>query len=501
MHRRKFLNLTAGAVCAASLAACGGGADPAPRPPALPEPALPVRATVGWNQVALSAILASASPPTVASRVLAILHTAMFNAWAAYDPVALSTRHAARLRRPAAEHTAANQVQAFSFAAWTVLRELLPSQRAAFDAHLAQLGYRAADASSDFTLPQGIGTLCASAVLAWAHGDGANQLGTMSPSGVPYADYSGYSPVNTPLVVDQPTPRSAIADPSYWQPLAFRDAAGALRVQSFQTPFWGSVRPFAFASGAQYRPGPPARYGSAEYAEQVRAMLEAQQQLTDVQKVMAEYWAGGPTGELPPGYWCQFAAFVSQRDGHSDSTDIKLFFALANAMFDAGIAAWDAKRAYDAVRPITAIRYLMAGQTVAGYGPQGPAGGLHPIPGEAWTPFQRPINPSPPHPDHVSGHSTFSAASAAVLQRFTGSDAFGHGVTVAARSLRTDPAVPAADVQLYWPTFTHAACEAGASRILGGIHFPAADLAGRELGARVGAAAFEKARSFWLGRA
>lgn len=43
---------------------------------------------------------------------------------------------------------------------------------------------------------------------------------------------------------------------------------------------------------------------------------------------------------------------------------MKLFFALTNAIFDAGICAWDNKCAFASVRPITAIRYLFQGQQV-----------------------------------------------------------------------------------------------------------------------------------------
>jgi hypothetical protein len=46
------------------------------------------------------------------------------------------------------------------------------------------------------------------------------------------------------------------------------------------------------------------------------------------------------------------------RDHHSLDDDVKIFFVLSNAIFDAGIAAWDMKCAYDAVRPITAIPLL-----------------------------------------------------------------------------------------------------------------------------------------------
>lgn len=508
MKRRTLLRLSTGAALGSVLAACGGGGGgdhagpprPDPAPPTAPHTPAP-HATVEWNNEIITVLRTTAAAPTIAARALAIVHTAMYNAWSAYDAVALSTRHGATLRRPAAEHIPAYQVKAFSFAAYAALRGLFPGQAARFDSLMAHLGYNPAHASLDPTLPEGIGTLAAAAQLAWARTDGANQLGNLTPSNIAYADYSGYVAANLPLDIGLPTPRSAIADPGRWQPLTFRDATGAVRTQSFMTPFWGLVRPFALASGAQFRPGPPAAFGSAAYTAQVHAIVAAQQGLTDYQKVTVDYWAGGSSGELPSALWSQFAQFVARRDGHGEGDDIKLFFALSNALFDAGIAAWDAKRAYDSARPITAVRYLLAGQTLTGYGPEGPAGGTRTIAGETWIPYQRPVTPTPAHPDHVSGHSTYSAASAEVLKLFSGSDAFHHGVTIPARSLLIEPAAPSTEVRLAWATFTEAACEAGLSRVYGGIHFPAADSAGRLLGTQVGAAAFERARRYWLGQA
>lgn len=157
----------------------------------------------------------------------------------------------------------------------------------------------------------------------------------------------------------------------------------------------------------QFRPPPPAAFGSAEYSAQAQRVIDVQVSLTEEQKVIAEYWADGPDTETPPGHWCLFGQFTSARDRHNDDTDVKMFFALSNALFDAGIAAWDAKQAYDYARPITAIRYLMHGKLVMGYGSEGPAGGLKLIPGESWIPFQPTTFPTPPFPEHVSGHSTF----------------------------------------------------------------------------------------------
>ena len=47
-------------------------------------------------------------------------------------------------------------------------------------------------------------------------------------------------------------------------------------------------------------------------------------------------------------------------------------------------------------------------------------------------PYQAPNVVTPPFPEYVSGHSTFSAAGAYILTQFTGSDTFGASVTIKA---------------------------------------------------------------------
>jgi hypothetical protein len=141
----------------------------------------------------------------------------------------------------------------------------------------------------------------------------------------------------------------------------------------------------------------------------------------------------------------------------------------------------EAKRVYDSVRPVSAIRFLFAGDKVCAWG--GPGQGTTLVKGEEWQPYL----PTPPFAEYVSGHSTFSAAAAEVLRRFTGSDAFGASVTVPAGSSRVEPgSTPATDVTLHWPTFSDAADQAGRSRRYGGIHFRDGDLVGRALGRLVG---------------
>src|SRR6266446_6850353 len=219
---------------------------------------------------------------------------------------------------------------------------------------------------------------------------------------------------------------------------------------------------------------------------------------TDRQKMISEYWADGPDTEQPPGHWLRFAQFVSARDHHTLDDDVKMFFALSNAMMDAGIAAWDAKRAYDSVRPVTAISLLFRGKRIHAWG--GPGKGTVEMDGSQWLPYQPATFPTPPFPDYVSGHSAYSAAAARVLALWTGSDRFGDSALLPPGSSKIEPGVtPARPIILKWETFTDAANEAGMSRRYGGIHFERADMMGRKLGRLVSDRAWSKAQSYFVG--
>lgn len=86
--------------------------------------------------------------------------------------------------------------------------------------------------------------------------------------------------------------------------------------------------------------------------------------LDDSSKALVDFWAGNPGTVSPPGQWMQIAEQVSVNDFNTLDRDVKLFFGAAQAVLDASIAAWAAKRFYDTVRPITAIRYFFANQTI-----------------------------------------------------------------------------------------------------------------------------------------
>jgi hypothetical protein len=448
-----------------------------------------------WNQAALQAIRDTHPGPPMTARALAVVHTCMYDAWAAYDPVATGTQLGTGLR-VTSRRSLANKAKAVSFAAYRALVDLFPTESPLFDAVMNSLGYDSADTSSDMT-PAGIGNVCARAVLVFRHGDRSNQLGDLHWP--PYSDWTGYQPINPP----EPAP---VVDPNHWQQLRVSNGQGGYVTQTCIGPHWGLVTPFALTSGAELRPTGPATtaFGpgtspSREYVAQAEQLLGYSAGLTDIQKVIAEYWKDGPRSEQPPGHWCLFGQYVSARDHHELDDDVKMFFALTNAVLDAGIAAWDAKRAYDSVRPLTAIHWLYGEQPVTAWG--GPCAGTRQISGASWEPYQPVTIVTPPFPEYISGHSTFSAAAAQVLRQFTGSDAFGASATFAAHSSSVEPCTPAVPITLTWDTFSAAADQAGISRRYGGIHFEDGDLAGRAVGRQVGTRVWTKASSYFNGRA
>lgn len=465
---------------------------------------------LSWNAVALEAIRAlgqlpfsspdrnRGGPPQVA-RSLGVIYTAAYDAWAAYDAVA-KPRHSTTPRRPAAQRTVANRRKAVSQAIARALLDQFPPS--IFDAdfaatfqgdinHLLQAeGVVPGDSNTNANNPVGVGNLAANAVLAFCHADNSNQAGL-------YADTTGYAPVNAPMAVVLPAAADAIAFPGRWQSLTYLNSDHEAKSPAFIAPHWGLVKPFALSSGSQFRPTTPPQHPLSQgYLDQAKHVMDVQVHLTPEQKVIAEYWADGPRSELPPGHWCEFTAFVAERDQLGLDDSVKLFFAVANAIGDAAIATWDAKRHFDYVRPVTAIRHLFGGQRVQGWA--GPGKGIQDIAGEAWKPFQVPSFPTPPFSEFTSGHSGFSMAAATALRRFTGSDRFGFFYTQDV-PLKADPGEFVTEVVLSWPTFSAAARQAGESRLYGGIHFYEGNVVGLDIGQKVGEAVYARAQDLWSG--
>jgi hypothetical protein len=484
--RRRGLAAVLVAMALLPVQAPARGAGPALQPAAAG--ALSPNPVLRWDRALLDAIRATKTGPTVGARALAVVHTCMYDAWAAYDPVAAGTRLGGTLRRPAEDWTLANKEEATSRAAHLAATDLYPHLASRFDAVLANEGYDPAVPPVEGS-PADVAHRACQAVVDFRHRDGSNQLGDEpGASGGPYSDWTGYQPVNGP---------DRVGDPDRWQPLRTPDGQAGTAVQRFLTPHWGRVVPFSPGESDLLDTdlGPPPA-GTPPRQAEVDEVMQLNAGLTDEQKVIAEYWSGGPGSELPPGHWMLFGHFCSRRDTHGLDSDVKLFFLLANAMLDASIAAWERKRHFDSIRPVSLVRWAYAGRPVQAWG--GPYQGTQEIDGAQW----RSYLPTPPFPEYSSGHSTFSAAGATVLRLFTGRDDFGASVVVPAGSSHIEPGtVPAHDVALRWSTFDEAADQAGLSRRLGGIHFLSGDLNGRLVGRRVAARVVARGQEYFSGAA
>ncbi len=467
MQRRHFASALASLIAGAAVGRPATSMAQALPWQAVPRGSYQPSVAVQWNTALLEAVRSTTFKPMWTARALAVVHTAMFDAWAAYDPVATGVHWDRDIRQPLRERTETAVREAVSMAAYRALADLFPTETTAlFDPLLRRLGLSPAAVATDPGTPVGLGNRCADLVLTASHADGSNQRGELG--GAAYSDYTGYAPVNSP---------DRLTDPNRWQPL--RNADGSPQV--FTAPHWRLVTPFALTSLGQFRPPPPPQYPDPRYRDEADAVLRMSADLTDREKAITEYRADGPNTETPPGHWALLAQALAARDRHTLSDDVVMYFALGNALLDTSIAVWEAKTTYDYVRPISAIRFLHGGRTVSAWG--GPGQGTRPIAGETFQPYIA----TPAFAEYTSGHSGFSAAAATVLAAFTGSPLFGASVTIRAGSSVVEPGrTPAVDITLNWPTFDEAAAEAGLSRRYGGIHFESADLASRAMGAAVG---------------
>lgn len=504
--------------------------------------AFPASVARTWDEEILAAIRIDLPRPPVHARNLFHLSVAMWDAWAAYDATALQYQHHERRTSADAAHDRAVTI---SFAAYRMLRYryALSASAAAtrqhIDARMTALGL---DPDYDDTVGDSaaaLGNRIAASVIAAGLADGANE-------DINYADPT-YAPVNEPLVVK--LPGTTMIDPNRWQPLALDVMIGQNgipipgKVQIFVGPQWGNVTPFALTrpspQDGYLDPGPPPQVGGvgdALFKERIADMLTYASHLTiddgvhidispasmgnstlgtndghgypvnpvtgepyvpepvlrgDFARVLAEFWADGPTSETPPGHWNSLAnqvdddpLLVRKIGGTGPELDplewdVKLYLGLNGALHDAAVQCWGTKRRYDGVRPISMIRYLGGrGQSSDPMGPSYDPLGLPLVPGLIevitpassapgerhasladhvgevavyswpgqpadpktqysgvrwvravdWLPYQRNTFVTPPFAGYTSGHSTYSRSAAEFLTRFTGSAYFPGGL-------------------------------------------------------------------------
>jgi hypothetical protein len=305
---------------------------------------------------------------------------------------------------------------------------------------------------------------------------------------------NGETVLDTSDTVDPAT----FTQPTKWTPLKI-----GTRIQKYLTWSWMSVRSTVLsgedgtiaqnAAKATFLTDPAAK------AAEISEVLTISQNLTDTQKVSAEFWAGGPNTASPPGMMIWFWRVFMQSRTPTWSQLVYSGLDLAAHIFETARLVWGLKKHFMEARPIQFIRQQYRGTPITLY--DGTA-----TTGEHWMPYQETNFVTPPFADFPSGHSAFSQSFANVMTAWFGPEIpaipyTATDLTLLSPSLATAsqnlvlgtwtfPArssqiqvdqVPSAPITVSFTTWQELADDAGLSRKLGGIHATSAHVGSQAL--------------------
>ena len=361
-----------------------------------------------WNNQMLNMIRDARTPPPPASRVMAMMHTAIYDAvnaasGSSYKSYSFTSN----------AYAGADANVAAAVAAHRVLVEVYPAQVATLDSALSS--YLASGSNSPAAvLGAQLGKASADSIINQRRNDGSSAT-------VNYTYGTG--------------------------PGVYQNTAGTSSPPLFQQ--FATTKTWTMTSQDQFRAEAPPALDSEQYASaynEVKALGAANSsERTADQSQIATYWADGGGTATPPGHWLQIAQDIALEKGQGTLDNARLFAMLAVSVADAAISCWDTKAYYNFWRPVTAIQNGSSDGNDATIGDT------------AWNSYIA----TPMFQSYTSGHSSFSGAAAEILSQFFGSDSM-HFCSAQEGN---------ASVVRCWDGFSAAADEAGMSRVYGGIHF------------------------------
>lgn len=353
-----------------------------------------------WNEVALEANRIShtngqgeQTGPTLSSRALAIVHLAMYDAYAAVigDGVNLPVYNT-DLTAPSAGVSADAAVAA---AAHRALERLFPSQKPYFDAILDGSGTNS-DGGHEY------GRMVADAMLELRRED-------------PGAGSTRYRP-SPERGRHRPDPDNLTQ--GFHAPDYGRQSRG-----------FGITRRFELArppfDDEEYRTALRQVLGKGIKPELAGALPPRFGRRTVDETIIGIYWGYDGAAQLgtPPRLYNQIVHRVAIERNNSVADNARLFALVNVAMADAGILAWDQKYLHDFWRPVVAIReHDRSMGPAATQGDDNISDDCDP----AWLPLGAPNtnriakNFTPPFPAYPSGHATFGAAALHMTRLFYG---------------------------------------------------------------------------------
>ncbi len=203
-------------------------------------------------------------------------------------------------------------------------------------------------------------------------------------------------------------------------------------------PLAGTWKTWALASGSELRPGPPPAYDSPEEGTELAVLKDFQR--TPKTNADAFFWEYASGGTRNYWFWNEQAnkKILEYRLDADPPRAARAYAVESVAAYDSGVACWDAKYTYWAIRPFQL------------------------------DPTLKTVFPTPNHPSYPAAHGCLSSAAAAALSYLFPRDA---------------------------QTLNALADEAGQSRIWAGIHFPTDVRVGLALGRSVAQKVIERAHS------
>jgi membrane-associated phospholipid phosphatase len=363
-----------------------------------------------WHEIALSEVMHNNLPWNYAMRGFAVLHVAIYDAMvAAWDskyaynrkrPSEIDGSLATALPNPRSPSYPAEHAVAAGAAA-AVLSYLFPDRAAYFADKAEEAGrsrlFAGVQYPSDISAGLGLGRQVAERVIERAKADGSDAKWTGSVPAGP-GKWNGTNPI---------------------------------------LPQMAGWKTWVLDSPNEFRSPPPLAYDSPEkVAELVELKTFQRTPKSDTAAYFWEYAAGGRRAHQ---YWSgQIGRLVLEYRLDENPPMAARAYALQNiTSIDAGIACWDSKYAYWAIRPFQL------------------------------DPEVKPLFPTPNHPSYPAAHGCLSTATAAILGYLFPRDA----VTLAAL-----------------------AEEANESRMWAGIHYRSDTVAGAALGRAVANKVIDRAR-------
>ena len=295
---------------------------------------------------------------------------------------------------------------------------------------------------------------------------------------------------------------NTLPSPNTWTPLSLNGIT-----KNYLTPEWGTKNKgiVTESDSKELLDNTNELFPSdSQYETEMKETLQITDSLTDEQKILAEFWAGGPGTVTPPGMWVVFIDIVIRSNKLNYLKELKYYTILSSSLYQSSISAWNLKREHLQARPIQKIRQYEYGNAIN-------QPWNNQTLGQYWLPFQELNFVTPPFPDFVSGHSTFSMASAKIFCYLLETDTINlnnpvitnnmvsllspvitkttnfslNNVFIFPDTSNIQNDIPVTSINLNWNCWTDMARSSGKSRLYGGIHVESSNQGGLYLGSMI----------------